>query len=198
MTAAGELGLTLLSDIDRALVLGVASYQELIDLRMELRGGDGVGLDITTGRVPHIVSRLTEDEGDETDIEFYEIQEKDTPANFIGHSEIQVTETNGIRYTPTYVSILPSWTVAERLADAYLQRYADALLRAIMRGKNLTCNTVQDYLQKSTDGAGAAVRFRIIQMVIGGDKTQPRLVTRVQFLVPAAVLADTPQGVVEG
>ena len=198
MTAASELGLTLLSDIDHALVLGIASYQPLIDLRNELRGGDGVGLDLVSGRVPHIVLRQGAGEGEDAEQEVYEVLEKDTPCNFIARSEIESTETNGIRYTPSYVSILPSWTVAEKLADAYLQRYADALLQAIMRGKNLQCNTVPDYLSRSADGAGAAVRFRIVQMVIGGDEIQPRIITRVQFLVPAAALANTPQGVVEG
>ena len=198
MTAASDLGLTLLSDIDHALVLGVASYQPLIDLRTELRGGDGVGLDPVTGRVPHIVTTSAGGQGQDAETEIYEILDTDLPANFIAHSDIESTETNGIRYTVSYVSILPSWTVEKKLADAYLQRYADALLQAIMRGKNLSCNTIPDYLSQSADGAGAAVRFRIIQMVIGGDEIQPRIHTRVQFLVPASVLANTPQGVVEG
>jgi hypothetical protein len=189
MTAASAQGLQLMADIDRATLLGVASYQPLIALRTQIRGGSGVGRDIIEGRVPVLEMEP---------VPHYDVNDGDAPLNFIAETSMSFGDAGGLMYRPLMVSVLPAFVLREKMADAYLQDYADLVLQAIYRGRSKTCDSIPDRLRQSSLDAAASVRYRVLSMGIDGGDFQPRLMTRIEFVIPFGIMSATTQGIVEG
>ena len=171
---------TLFSDIDQAVILGLASYQPLADLRSGLRGGSGEGANFVAGPVPQIQER---EDGES----FYDVHEKDCPCLFVSGTEVSPLESTDVSYEVEVTAVLPSMTLGARLTDAQLDSFAETLGQGLQTGRTLDRTSLPDRLF-DTGLSALLQKYRPTSLGIEGTSYQHRIVATLQFELTPRVL----------
>ncbi len=177
---------TLFSDIENAVLLGVSSHAKVNALRLLWRGGNGAGLDVTSGITPQFVVSAVQGKLGE-----YEIPQSACPCLFISGTGLKPERDLSGTFTVELTCVLPSLLLGRRLETFDVEDFLEVVTASLHAPRDLANKTIPSRLLNA--GAGSAiVGYSAARLGVDGTDHQARVVAEVSFKLSPRVLLRRP------